>query len=108
MRAALPIAFCIGLTACAAEEFTVAMYGEGTGDGEIRIENDEGQVVVGGMDATSTAEGALAAGSQIVIHATPHAGSHFTSFGGDCAGDANPLSLELERPIRCAVKFDKD
>jgi hypothetical protein len=106
MRTAILIGF-LALTGCGpGEQIEIAFYGEGTGEGDIRVENDEEQVIVGSMDATSTAEGGLAAGSQVTIRATGRVGSVFSGFGGDCAGASSPFTFELTRPMRCSVKFD--
>lgn len=90
------------------EQVKVSFYGEGTGDGELRVTNDEDQAMVGAMDANSTAEGELAAGSRMEISAVAHAGSRFVSFGGDCSGTSSPLVIQLSGPKTCSVRFDKD
>jgi hypothetical protein len=109
MRMALLVCgLCIGAACNGDEQLVVSIYGEGTGDGEIRITNDEDQAVIGAMDVTSTMEGGLAAGSNVEIRATAHPGSHFVGFEGDCAGTTSPFSFQLHRPMKCAVRFDKD
>jgi hypothetical protein len=109
MRLALFVcALCMGMACNGDEQLVVSIYGEGTGDGEIQITNDEDQAVVGAMDAVSSMEGGLAAGSNVEIRATAHAGSHFVEFGGDCAGTTSPFSFQLNHPMKCAVRFDKD
>lgn len=105
--ASLVLVFC-GLAACTDETdgVTFGLYAEGTGQGDIRIENDEGQVILGSMDATSTMEGQLAKSSQVSMTATPRAGSVFAGFGGACAGGTNPFSFQIDHTMTCSVRFD--
>jgi len=107
-KALLVCGLCVGTACCGDDQLVVSLYGEGTGDGDIRITNDEEQAVVGAMDVTSTMEGGLAAGSNVEIRATAHPGSHFVGFGGDCVGTTSPISFALNHPMKCAVRFDKD
>jgi hypothetical protein len=108
-RIALSLAGLLTFAGCGTgEQVTVSFYGEGTGDGDLRVTNDEGQAMFGGMDANSTAEGELAAGSRMEIRAVAHAGSHFVGFGGDCSGTSSPFVTQLSGPKTCSVRFDKD
>src|SRR5690349_13808580 len=108
-RIAFLVAIASTLAACGpGDQVNVAFYGEGTGSGELRVTNDADQGIVGSLDATSTAEGLLAADSEVRIDVVPSPGSHFAGFGGDCSGDKSPLTLSLTRPIRCSVRFERD
>lgn len=108
-RIALILTGLLALAGCGTgEQMKVSFYGAGTGDGDLRVTNDEGQAIFGGMDANSTAEGELAADSRMEISAVAHAGSHFVSFGGDCAGTSSPFVTQLNGPKTCSVRFDKD
>src|SRR5262245_60942959 len=79
-RGALILVALVAFAGCGSgEQMTISLYGEGTGDGDIWITNDEDQAVVGSMDASITMEGRLAADSHVELIATAHPGSHFVS-----------------------------
>ena len=108
-RGALILVGLVAFAGCGSgEQMTISLYGEGTGDGDIWITNDEDQAVVGSMDASITMEGQLAADSHVELSATAHPGSHFVSFGGDCSSTNSPLQFQLTAPMHCSVRFDQD
>jgi len=81
---------------------------EGSGVAEVRIENDEGQVVFAKGDSTATMQGQFAADSFVEITVIPDPGTRFVGFGGSCTGGSNPLQFELNSPRSCTILLTQD
>jgi len=58
-----------------------------------------------GMVAKSPAQESYAAGSQVVLAATPNIGYEFSHWSGDAAGSLNPLSVKVDKNLIITANF---
>lgn len=59
----------------------------------------------GGISCGSTCTGYYVSGASVTLTATANSGYTFSSWGGDCAGTTNPLTLTVAANTACSATF---
>lgn len=109
MTTRISIVICaIAVAGCGddAHSFTLSLAAEGTGRGDVIVDNDAEQMVLCSLEPGSTCTGALEADANVLVTAHPSVGSQFIGFGGDCESGANPLSFVMSSDRACTVVFE--
>lgn len=60
----------------------------------------------GGISCGATCTGYYASGNSVVLTATADSGYTFSSWGGDCSGSTNPLTVSMTANKACSATFE--
>lgn len=71
----------------------------GAGDGTVNT-------TLKGIDCGIDCDENYPTGTVVTLTATPEAGSYFSSWGGDCHGNSNPITVTIRATVICAALFD--